>query len=101
MCDRVEKMMGQVRDLDRNNTELQRAVRFTEKDLEQCEISKAGRKPGAALQDMLKRWQAEPVDTPAELEAYTQGLWLTREQFEKQLWEEAHGCELELARAKV
>ena len=101
ICDRVEKMMEQIGDLDRNNADLKREVRFIEKDLEQCEAAKGGRNPGARLRDMLKRWQAEPMETESGLREYARALWLTRAEFEQQLWQEARGCDMELARAKV
>ena len=88
MHDRVERIIDQVEELDENNMELQREVRWTEKALEACEISKAGKNPGVYLNDMLKKWNAENIETNAELEEYAKVLWVTREQFEKQLRDE-------------
>ena len=60
--------MEQVDELDENNTDLQLEVFTAERDFEELEISKAGKNPGLVLQDMLRRWNAEHIDTPAELE---------------------------------
>ena len=101
VCDRVEKIMSQVQDLRNNNLDLKSEIRQTEKELNICEQENAGRNPGVAVKDLLKRWSVEPLQTAKEIEAYANELWVTREQFEKELRNEQRGAELEILKAKM
>ena len=62
--------------------------------MEQCENQNFGKNPGVAVKDLLKRWNAEPLETAKEIEQYANELWMTREEFEKELRSEQRGAEL-------
>ena len=67
LCERVDKIMDQVEELDENNIDLKNEVKTAEQDLEEFAISKAGKNPGLIIGDMMRKWNAEHIDTPAEL----------------------------------
>ena len=53
--------------------------------MENCETQNFGKNPGVAVKDLLKRWSVEPLETAKEIEEYANELWVTREEFEKEL----------------
>ena len=55
------------------------------KELEALEEKNKDKKPCVAVNQLLKKMSAEPVYSNDELKEYADELWMTAQQFEKEL----------------
>ena len=85
MHKRLEKAMARIDSLDDNNAEMKLEAEDVEKDLQYFDDKIKGKNPGVAVGTMLKKMAAEHIYTNEDMYAYASELWLTAEQFEKEL----------------
>jgi UDP-N-acetyl-D-mannosaminuronate dehydrogenase len=68
-----------------------------EKDIETLEDAKETNHPLAKLSELLDRWNQEEVMTNDDLVKFARELWMTVEEFEKDLKESLKGHEIILS----
>ena len=94
--ERADQIDLLINSIDDNNLDLRNDVAEIEGDLERLEAANPGQRagcsvPGEKVDRLLKEWADEDVYADEDMKKYTAELWVSLEEFEKQLKNEERG----------
>lgn len=94
--ERADQIDLLINSIDDNNLDLRNDVAEIEGDLEKLEAANPGQRagnsvPGEKVDRLLNEWADEDVYADEDMKKYTTELWVSLEEFEKQLKNEEGG----------
>ncbi|CDW79813.1 UNKNOWN [Stylonychia lemnae] len=92
--EKIKNIDGLVSNFENNTDEMAVDLMEFEKEVEKMDHQKAVDQPGEAMQEMLEKWDGEEVQNEEEIQKYAGELWVSLEEYEKQLKEEIKGHQL-------
>ena len=72
-------------EIGHNNEIFRDEIDDVEQELEKADEKRHGKNPGIALRNLFTKWADEPYPTEEEFHNYKNELWMSLQQFEREL----------------